>query len=83
MEPDPLLQFMGFVTNSFGDLGPRIESDGRKKRTQNTVWPNEFTDFNKFTVEHPAGRNTILGSISAQRPGTGITLQLTALRVMY
>ena len=69
MEPDPLFQLRGFVTNSFGDLGPRVESDGRKKRTQNTVWPNEFTDFEKFTVEHPAG--------------TGITLQLSALRVMY
>ena len=33
-------------------------------------------------VEHLARCNTISVSISAQRPGTGITLQLSALRVM-
>ena len=78
---DPLLQLNGFVTNSFCDLTPPNESHGRKKRTQNTFSPNELTDFDQFTVEHPARPKTILPSISAQRPGTGITLQLSALRI--
>ena len=83
MEPDPLVQSFGFVTNSFGDLITRIESPGRENCRKNTAGPNEFTDFEKFKVEHRRRPKTISLSNSAQHPGTGITLQLIALRVMY
>ena len=78
---DPLVQLNGFVTNSFCDLAPPNESHGRKKRTQNPFSRNEFTDFEQFAIEHTAALKTILASSLAQRPGTGITLQLSALRV--
>ena len=72
-----LFQSFGFVTNSFGDLVTRIESYDRENFTKNTVGPNEFTDFEKFKVEHRRRPKTISWSNSAQQPGTGITLQLT------
>ena len=65
----------------------RFDTTKRKpwtnKRTQNPFLRNEFTDSEQFVVEPPARPKTILPSISAQRRGTGITLQLSALRVMY
>ena len=78
----PVFQVSGFVSNSFCVLNARIESHSKDKHTKNTNGPNEFTDFEKFAIEHPAGGKTIRVSISAQRPGTGITVQLAALRSM-
>ena len=83
MDRPPVFQSIGLVSNSFCDLTTRIESHGRETHTQNTVLSNEFTDFEKFTIEHRSRPKTISCSISAKHPGTGITLQLTALRVMF
>ena len=74
---DTVLQTIGFVSNSFCDLTAPIESHGREKHTQNTIVANEFTDLEIFTHEHAARPKTMHVSISAKRPGTGITLQLT------
>ena len=79
---NPLLQPSAFVANSFGDLAAPIESIGRENFRKNTARPNEFTDFEKIEVEHPNRPKTIVATIWANHPGTGITLRLTALRVM-
>ena len=52
-----------------------------KKLPENTAKPNEFTDFEKFKVEHPPRIKTILATTSVEQPVSGITLRLTALRV--
>merc|ERR1712115_486594 len=63
------------VTHLFGDMTPRIESHMRKNNKRNTVGPNEFTDFEKFEVEHPENTKTILATNSPNHPGDGITLR--------
>ena len=50
----------------------------RKNNERNTVGPKEFTDFEKFDVEHPENINTIFGRNSPNHPGDGITLRLTS-----
>ena len=47
----------------------------RKPWEKNTVGPNEFTDFEKFDVEHPENIKTIFGTNWPNHPGDGITLQ--------
>ena len=69
------------VTNSFCDLTPPIESPSPKNLGKIQDVQNEFTDFQKFKVEHPQRRKTIFDSSWLEKPVFGITLQLTALRV--
>ena len=56
----------------------RFGASNRKRQqnkcTQNTVGPNEFTDLEKFGVEHHRRPKTIFVMTLAERPGTGITL---------
>ena len=66
------------VTLLFGDMTPPIESHMRENYGKNTVGPNEFTDFEKFEVEHPENTKTILATNSPNHPGDGITLRLTS-----
>ena len=80
---NPLVQWSFFVSNSFGDLATRIASIDRRKLRKNTARPNEFTDFEKFKVSHPKSPKTSLAMTWANHPGTGITLRLTALRVIW
>ena len=80
--PTFLVHVNGFVSNSFCDLTTRIESHSQEKHTQKKIGANEFTDIEKFVIEHRSAPKTIHASISAQRPGTGITLRRTALRIM-
>ena len=40
------------VAHSFCDLAPPSESHMRENNWKNTVAPNEFTDFEKFDIEH-------------------------------
>ena len=47
----------------------------RKNNERNKVGPNEFTDFEKFDVEHPKITKTILTTNSPNHPGDGITLR--------
>ena len=63
------------VTHLFGDMTPRIESHMRKKQLENTVGPNELTDFETFKVEHPETIKTILATNSPNHPGDCITLR--------
>ena len=77
----PVFKSIGCVSNSFCDLAPPIESPRREKHTQNTIRPNEFTDFEKFKPGHPKTTKTISGPTSTNGPVAGITLQLTAPRV--
>ena len=71
------------ATNSFCDLAPPNESHVQENYGKNTVGPNEFTDFEKFELEHIKGPKSIHVSTSAEHPGNGITLDgKTALRIM-
>ena len=54
-----LFQPSAFVTNSFCDLAARIASIGRGNFRKNIARPNDFTDFEKFKVEHPPRPKTI------------------------
>ena len=63
------------ATNSFCDLAPPNESHMRENYKKNTVGPNEFTDFEKFPVEHPDRIKTILATNWRNHPGDGITLR--------
>ena len=63
------------VTHFFDDMTPRIESHMREKHGKNTVGRNEFTDFEKFTLEHPPRIKTILATTSTNHPGERITLR--------
>ena len=54
-----------------------------EKYVQITVGPNEFTDFDKFELEHPENIKPIFATNAVNHPGTGITLRTAALRVMY
>ena len=63
------------VTHLFGDMTPRIESHMWENNGKNTAGPNEFTDFEKFEVEHPETTKTILATNSPNHPGDGITLR--------
>ena len=49
---------------------------------KNMVRQNEVADFEQFSIERPVRPRYIHVSISVQRPGTGINLQVTALRFM-
>ena len=64
----------------------RFSLANRKPKTRGTLekyrGPNEFTDFEQFEVERAQGRKSRHATNSAKHPGTGITLRLTALRVM-
>ena len=77
-----LLQVSAFVTNSFCDLTPPIESLDPKNLWKNTGLQKEFTDSEKFKVEHPQRTKTLFDPYWLENPVFGITLQLTALRVM-
>ena len=46
-----------------------------EKTMKNIVGPNEFTDFEKFEVEHPENIKTMFARNSANHPGDGITLR--------
>ena len=56
-------------------MTPPIESHMREKHGKNTVGRNEFTDFEKFEIEHLDPPKTILATTSANHPGEGITLR--------
>ena len=47
----------------------------RENFRKNTVGRNEFTDFEKFEVEHSENVKTILATTSPNHPGDGITLR--------
>ena len=70
------------VTNSFCDLTPPIEIPNPKNLGKIKGVQNEFTDFEKFKVEHPENPKTIFDPTGLNHPVFGITLQLTALKVM-
>ena len=63
------------AANSFCDLAPPNESHMRENFGKNTVGPNEFTDFEKFRVEHPDPPKTIIDTNWSVHPGDGITLR--------
>ena len=56
-------------------MAPPNESHMRENNWKNTVGPNEFTDFEKFLVEHTDSTKTIVATNWANHPGDGITLQ--------
>ena len=56
-------------------MTPPIESHMQKKHGKNTVGRNEFTDFEKFEVEHPNFIKTIAAHRPQVIPRRGITLQ--------
>ena len=79
------------------DLGPtnlrrykfvlRFDSTNRKPLPPKSLGiiqdlQNEFTDFEEFKVAHPENPKTIFDPTWLNHPVFGITLQLTALRVM-
>ena len=49
----------------------------KENNAKNTFGPNEFTDFEKFTFEHPETTKTIFATNSPNHPGDGITLRPT------
>ena len=63
------------ATNSFCDLAPPNESHMRENFGKNTAGPNEFTDFEKFGLEHPDSPKTMFAMNWPNHPGDGITLQ--------
>ena len=63
------------VANSFRDLAPPIESHMPENNGKNTAGPNEFTDFEKFEVEHPENTKTRFTMNWPNHPGAGITLR--------
>ena len=73
--------FVG-VAHLFCDLTPPIESHMRENNGKNTVGPNEFTDFEKFEVEHPENTKTVLARTGPINPVTVLLFGGIALRVV-
>ena len=63
------------VTHLFGDMTLPIESHMPENNGKNTVALNQFTDFEKFDVEHPDKPKTIFGTNLPNHPGDGMTLR--------
>ena len=61
------------------DIG--IRKRRARIRRENDGGSNEFTDFENFEVEGVARLKTISAMQAVNRPGAGITLETTALRV--
>ena len=78
-----MVQLSSFAANSFPDLASRNESLRHKSHRKNTEKSNEFTDFENFKVEEVARPKMMLAMKPANHLRIRITLETTALRVMW
>ena len=80
--PKTMVQSSSAAANSFFDLAPAFESDVLGLDGKITESSNEITDFENFEVEGVARGKTRDAMQAVNRPGVGITLETTALRVI-
>ena len=69
--------------NLFFDLTTPFESQNARNYEKNTGTPNEFTDSENFSPNGVAQMISMFATKTAKHLGVDITLETTALRVMY
>ena len=82
-DPDPVLHSIFRCANLFFDLTTPFESLNPRNHEKNTDMPNEFTDSENFSPNGVARMISMFATKTAKHLGVGITLETTALRVMF